>query len=249
MDKLALRHTFKSFFGNTLNVAIIFSVLFATMRGVGMLGTSSDRFLLPLGFLLMIALPFIFLKRNGRRQIGFTKSKTPYDYLLGIAFGALAALFCYLIGFLLFGVSTENWFITIRNSYYTTFPTEGISLWQLFFTFTIPALVFSPIGEEIFFRGFLQESLATKFSYKTSIIIESMLFGGIHIFHHGLIRDVNGIQFFWTSGILWMTLMFCTACGFAIIRKRSNSVYPAMVAHASFNLVMNATIFFILWRK
>jgi CAAX protease family protein len=38
-------------------------------------------------------------------------------------------------------------------------------------------------------------------------------------------------------------LMFVTAYGFAVLRKRSGSIYPAILAHAVFNLVMNGYIF------
>jgi membrane protease YdiL (CAAX protease family) len=41
--------------------------------------------------------------------------------------------------------------------------------------------------------------------------------------------------------------MFSVALMFAWLRKRSGSIYPAIVAHASFNLTMNAAIFAWLW--
>ena len=40
----------------------------------------------------------------------------------------------------------------------------------LHLVFTIPALLFSPIGEEIFFRGFLQQALQTRFGTALSLI-------------------------------------------------------------------------------
>lgn len=246
--KLLLKEGWRQVVDNALVVAVVFSVIFAAIRGLGMLGPSSYRPLIPLGFLLMMALPFIFLNKDGRRQIGFTRSKKSSYYGLGILYGIVAASVCFGVGYLLFDTSPYNWFITIRNYYTNTFPTAGVPTFQLFVIFTIPALTFSPIGEEIFFRGFLQEALINRFSVQKSIILESLLFGLVHIFHHGLVRVDGSIQFYW-SGVLWVGLMFVTAYGFAMIRKVSSSIYPAIVAHTTFNLTMNVFIFSLLLKK
>jgi len=248
MTRLLLKNGWKKVVRNTLVVSVVFSIIFSAIRGLGMLGPSSYRPLIPLGFLLMMALPFIFLNKDGRKQIGFVQSKKVSYYGLGILFGIVAASICFGIGLLLFDTSPDNWFITIRNYYNSSMPTAGIPIFQLFVIFTIPPLIFSPIGEEIFFRGFLQEALTNRFSVRTSIILESLLFGLVHIFHHGLVRVDGVIHFYFWSGILWVGLMFLTACGFAILRKVSASIYPAIVAHATFNLMMNVFIFTFLFR-
>ena len=123
--------------------------------------------------------------------------------------------------------------------------TAGMSLSRLFLIFTVPALLFSPIGEEIFFRGFLQESLTTKFSYQRSMVIDSLFFALIHLFHHGIVKDKTGmVQFYPLSGLIWVFLMFITAMALALLKKKSGSIYPAIVAHAIFNLIMNLCIFY-----
>ncbi len=193
----------------------------------------------------MALTPFIFLNREGRRKIGFVKSNSGKHYLTGIVAGAALALLCYGLGLLLFGQSNENWFVSIKNSYLRTTDTTAMTVQQLFIMFTIPAIIFSPIGEEIFFRGFLQESLATKFSYRNAMIIDSLFFALIHLFHHGIVNDLSGqIHFYPLSGIIWVALMFVTAIVFALLKKISGSIYPAIVSHAVFNLVMNITIFY-----
>ena len=120
-------------------------------------------------------------------------------------------------------------------------------LQTFFIVVTVPALIFSPIGEELFFRGFLQDALQTRFGLQVSMVIESGIFGLVHLFHHGLVRSPDGIHFYPLSGMLWVMLMFLTAYGFAVLRKRSGSIYPAIAAHAVFNLVMNLCIFFFLF--
>ena len=232
-------------FNRLLSIGVIAGILFAAVRAVGTIGPSAYRFILPLGFILMALMPFIFLKKEGRRKVGFSKSKSAKDYLTGIIAGAALALLCYGLGLLLFDQSNDNWFVSIRNSYLRTTDTTGMSLQQQFIIFTIPALIFSPIGEEIFFRGFLQEVLTTKFSYRSAMIIDSLFFALIHLFHHGLVRDREGqIHFYLLSGFIWVMLMFLTAMAFAVLKKSSGSIYPAIVSHAVFNLVMNISIFY-----
>ena len=193
----------------------------------------------------MALMPFIFLNKEGRRRIGFVKSNSGKHYLTGIVAGAALALICYGLGLLLFDQSPDNWFVSIKNTYLRTLGTNDMGVQQLFIMFTIPALIFSPIGEEIFFRGFLQESLATKFSYRNAMIIDSLFFALIHLFHHGIVKDLSGqIHFYPLSGFIWVVLMFVTAIVFALLKKISGSIYPAIVSHAVFNLVMNITIFY-----
>ena len=228
-----------------LMIGIIAGLLFAAIRAIGIIGPPAYRFVLPLGFIVMMLMPFIFLNKEGRRKTGLVKSNYAKYYLIAIAAGASLALVCYGLGWLLFGLSDDNWFVSIKNSYFRTFDTTGMPLQQLFIIFTIPAFIFSPIGEEIFFRGFLQEALATKFSYKLSMIIDSMFFALIHLFHHGIVKDQTGqLNFYPLSGFIWVLLMFVTAMAFAILKKNCGSIYPSIIAHAVFNVVMNVCIFY-----
>ena len=240
---------FKAFWkkrhANALVIGFLFAILFAAIRGFGMLGPRAVSPLIPLGFVVMMILPFIFLTSHGRRQIGLKRSDTLLPYITAILFGALAATLCFGLGILFFGKGPDNWFVTIANYYIRQVPgAMDMPLQRFFFIVTVPALIFSPIGEEIFFRGFLQDALQTRLTLKTSMLIESAIFGLVHLFHHGLVRTNGGIQFCPLSGMLWVVLMFVTACCFALLRKQSGSIYPAIVAHAVFNLTMNYYIFF-----
>jgi membrane protease YdiL (CAAX protease family) len=232
-------------FNRLFSIGIIAGIIFAAARAVGTIGPQAYRFILPSGFVFMALMPFIFLKKESRRRVGLTKSKSGKYYLIGIMAGTALALLCYSLGLLLFDHSNDNWFVSIKNSYLRTTDTTGMSLQLQFIVFTIPALIFSPIGEEIFFRGFLQEALTTKFRYRSAMILDSLFFALIHLFHHGIVRDIAGeIHFYPLSGLIWVMLMFVTAMAFAFLKKSSGSIYPAIVSHAVFNLVMNITIFY-----
>jgi uncharacterized protein len=230
-----------------LVVGVLAGLLFAAARAVGTIGPGAYRFVLPLGFIIMMLMPLIFLNKEGRRRTGFTKSISSLYFWYAIVAGAAMAIICYAAGLLLFGLSADNWFVSIKNSYYNRMNISGMSLMMLFIIFTIPALLFSPLGEEIFFRGFLQEALSQKISYGKAMVIDSLFFALIHLFHHGLVKDVTGlIHFYPVSGFIWVLLMFSTAMVFAWLKKRSGSIFPAVAAHAVFNFVMNLLIFYAM---
>lgn len=222
-------------------------VVFSGMRAVGALGPSHMRWLLPLGFCLMAILPWLLLTANGRRQIGLRKPNNKTSYLLAIVSGAASAFLCFLLGILLFGKTGDNWFVNISNNYKSMMDTSWMSFWMLSLVFTIPAIIFSPIGEEIFYRGVVQKTFEQKFSVSTSTFIECSLFAVIHLVHHGIIKTVNGLAFLPLSGILWMIQMFFVAFMFAWLRNKTGSIFTAILSHMVFNLTMNCTIFLFLW--
>ncbi len=220
---------------------------FGVMRALGALGPSHLRWMLPLGFCLMAILPWVLLSVNGRRQMGLKQPEKKSDYLTGIGCGIGSAFLCFLLGFILFGHSPDNWFANIGNTYKTMMNTTGMPFWMLHLVFTIPAMLFSPIGEEIFFRGILQKTLEQKWSVLISTLIECSLFGVVHLCHHGFIKASNGLEFLPISGALWVIQMFFVAWMFAWLRAKSGSIFVAILAHSFFNLTMNFFIFGFLW--
>jgi membrane protease YdiL (CAAX protease family) len=216
------------------------------MRAVGTIGPAPYRFFLPLGFTLMALLPVIFFSRRGRIKVGFVKARRINFYMAAVFIGSGLAFFCWLLGDLVYSNTSNNWFVSIHTSYLRSMDVSAMPVLQQFIIFTVPAVIFSPVGEEIFFRGFLQESLATKLSYRSAMIIESAFFALVHLFHHGIVRDLNGaVHFYPLSGFIWMLLMFTTAMSFAWLKLKTGSIYPPIIAHVMFNLVMNASIFFL----
>jgi membrane protease YdiL (CAAX protease family) len=204
--------------------------------------------MLPLGFVLMSAVPWVFLNTEGRRQIGLRPPSSSLQYAPAVLGGAAAAIVCFAFGMMLFGDGSDNWFISVASNYRSTMDTSRFSTAKLYFIFTIPALLFSPIGEEIFFRGMLQRSLEERLSVNASTSIECAAFGIVHLCHHGLALGAAGLTIRPVSGALWVVLMFLVALMFSLIRQRSGSLFPAMASHAAFNATMNSVIFSFLWK-
>jgi membrane protease YdiL (CAAX protease family) len=234
-----------------LPLVVPLAVAFAAMRVAGMLGPASLRWMVPLGFVLMTLTPWALLDAEGRRAIGLCGVRSRW-LIPGLLLGAAAAVACGALGHLLFGVGPDNWFVSVASYYRGTMDTTALGGVTLYLIFTTPALIFSPIGEEIFFRGLLQRALEEKLSVRMATWLECAAFGIVHLCHHGLAA-------LWAGGVglslsvrplsaaLWVVLMFLVALMFAQIRKRSGSLYPAIAAHAAFNAAMNAVIFLTLW--
>jgi membrane protease YdiL (CAAX protease family) len=235
--------------GSAWQLAAALAALFAATRVVGVLGPNSLRWLLPLGFTLMALTPFLLLDAAGRRAAGLTWRAPPLMFPVAIVIGGAAAFGCFALGYALFGTGNDNWFVTIGHSYSRMVDTIGWSTARLHLFFTLPAMIFSPIGEEIFFRGYLQYAFEQRFSARVSTIAECAAFGLVHICHHGLLIASTGLVFRAVSGSLWVGLMFFAAMLFAYLRRKSGSLLPAIAAHATFNLVMNLTIFGFLWGR
>jgi membrane protease YdiL (CAAX protease family) len=231
-----------------LLLVLSFALLFAAMRGAGMLGPATLRWMLPASFVVMTLMPWLLLTPGGRCAIGLRRPASWRALAPAMLAGAGAAFACGALGLLLFGHSLDNWFVTVAASYRGMMNTSAFSISMLHLVFTLPALLFSPIGEEIFFRGVLQRALEQRFSARSSTALECAAFGLVHLFHHGLVFGAAGMFIRPVSGALWVTAMFLTAALFATLRQRSGSLFPAMAAHAAFNATMNAVIFGFLWR-
>lgn len=244
---LTSRVSWKSSSARGLPVAVALALAFAAMRAAGTLAPAHWRWLLPLGFVCMEASPWLPLSRAGRQQIGLVRPIRLAWFAPSIALGALAALACFALGAIAFGSGEDNRFASIARNYRDTIPRQGFTTLQPFLVATVPALLFSPIGEEIFFRGLLQRALEERFSLRASTGTEALLFGLVHLCHHGLLATAAGIRLLPLSSALWVALMSGAARLFAWLRHRSGSLFPAMAAHASFNLAMNACIFAALW--
>ncbi|MGZ8293859.1 MAG: CPBP family intramembrane glutamic endopeptidase [Telluria sp.] len=230
-----------------LTLVVVLAIGFAAMRAGGMLGPPAVRWLLPVSFTVMALMPWLLMSAEGRRQIGLRRPDRAGSYLPAIALGVLASVACFAAGTALFGRSSDNWFVSIANNYRGILDTTGMSMLQLHLMFTLPALMFTPIAEEIFFRGILQRTLEQHLAASASTAIECAAFALVHLCHHGLFIGATGLGWLPLSGTLWMILMYVTAQVFASVRKRSGSIYPAIASHAAFNLTMNALIFVALW--
>jgi membrane protease YdiL (CAAX protease family) len=196
-------------------------------------------------FILFALLPFLMLTREARFEIGFRKCSLKWivmAFIVGVAISAVV----YASAYLLYEHSNLNWYVVVMN----TFDRNGI-IDQirpnplLFVAFSLPVMIFSPIGEEFFFRGLLHESLAARFSSRVALITDAVFFGVTHLAHYGLLLTSDGVQLL-PSAFLWMALMGACAIRFYQMKHRSGSIWGAVICHSGFNFAMMFIIFYVI---
>ncbi len=190
--------------------------------------------------------PFLFLSKHGRKTIGIQRPQNISWLFLGLFFGVISSILIFYLGTLLYGNSIENWYVYIGKSY--NIP-GGISPHNKFIMFVIMAgtgMIFSPIGEELFFRGIVHSSFAKSVGEFKASIIDSAAFAFTHISHFGLIYTTNKWEFLTFPSAIWVICMFLVSVLFYQCRKKSGSLLGAILCHATFNLGMIYCIFYLL---
>jgi hypothetical protein len=197
-------------------------------------------------FVVMAATPFVFLSCAGRDAIGLRPSSRPLWFIWGPLLGVFAAVVIGLTGILLFDWSPDNWYVSVgqtmvRDPRLAELPPAG-----LFIALAVPAAVFSPIGEELFFRGLLHTTIEEAAGRTTAAASTAISFGLIHVLHHGIAVTADGWRAFPLSGSIWFALVVGLSLSFTVCRIRSGSIWPAVAAHSAFNIAMVIFIVF-LW--
>ena len=110
---------------------------------------------------------------------------------------------------------------------------ESINITDLEQLFSLPSIffivIFQPIGEEIFFRGFLLDKINAMAGRETAIVLTSILFGIAHLTYGNIYPAIM-------TGILGLILAY-------MVLKTKNLV-TAIVAHIFFN-VASVTLYII----
>lgn len=232
-------------YGTLFGVLLI--VLFGIPRFVIVLraNMTGDYSILSLVFLLMWVTPFVFLTKQGRADIGMRKPKKPIWILYALVLGVIACVVVYLIGTVLYDTSISNWFEYISHSYQqqlTSASSDDKIIY--FFIFSFIAMTFSPIGEELLYRGIIHQTIARSHGNTKAMIADGSAFALTHLAHFGIVFHDQQWSFLVVPAILWVILMFLVSVLFSICRDRSGSILGAIICHAAFNVMMMYCIFY-----
>lgn len=199
-----------------------------------------------LHFIALMGTPFLFLTPNGRNSIGLRAPLGLKWLLYAVVFGVMAAVAMGALGTLLYGPSPNNWFVGIGMTLLANpqFGDLDFTTGEMFLALAVPAALFSPIGEEIFFRGVVHELIAADWSHKTAAVSTSIVFGVMHLFHHGVTVGPGGLEIRVVSGLIWVLLTVALSVMFTVFRLRSRSIWSAVVCHSAFNVTMIGVIVF-----
>lgn len=235
----------KRFWTNLLGppwvIALIIFALVAAIRFVAFLSPYSLQELFFLQAIGLWALPFVILTEKGRRQIGLTAAGTTTGPLLmGALTGAACGLVFFTLGTEIYGNSANNWDLSIRVYLHLDEMRGLMSPVELFVLYALPAMFLNPIGEEILFRGFMQESFSSRFNRAFATLVSSLLFGMLYLYLHGISHDAAGFHLRLASAALAIVLMAFIGTAFSLCRALSGSLWAAIAAHAAFNVAILA---------
>jgi membrane protease YdiL (CAAX protease family) len=246
-EPLELSRPSRRLFPSPLSLVLLLFVVLTGIRAYGYFGSDLMHGpIVTVSFMLMWAVPLVFLSPYGREQIGFKRAFSWKWSGVGILLGAAAAGFCYALGMLLYGKSDQNWFVSVAYAFQTDERITQLPRHTAFIAFTIPAVLASPIGEEIFFRGVAEQAHRDRMSQRSAACFAAALFALAQLIHHGIYRDFDGVELLPVSGSIWFALMFGTGLVFSFVRQKAGSIWTAVLAHAAFNLVVNVAIFYSL---
>ena len=201
-----------------------------------------------IGLIMLVSavIPFIFLSKYGRIKIGISRPKNYSWLFIAFALGLIASLILYEIGHFLYGGTLENWYVYIGKSYKIPSVISSHDKRVLFTVMVLTGMTFSPIGEELFFRGIVHSSFAESIGDKKASIVDSAAFAITHISHFGLVYVYYQWNLYPIPMIIWVLSMFLVSLLFFLCKNRSGSLTGAVIAHAGFNAGMIYCIFFLL---
>lgn len=201
-----------------------------------------------IGMIMLISAiaPFIFLSKYGRKIIGISKPGNYRWLLIAFIAGLIVSFAIYFLGAGLYGSSYENWYAYIGKSYHIPAGINANDKQVLFIIMALTGMTFSPIGEELFFRGIVHASFAKSIGGKRASAVDSAAFALTHISHFGLVFINNQWSFLPIPTLIWILSMFLVSVLFFICKQYSSSILGAIICHAAFNLGMIYCIFYLL---
>ena len=248
MRKSELKPYWENLFKFNWKFGLILILLICVPRFILVLKANQSGNYGPIGAIMFVSalVPFFFLNKNGRQKIGIKGTNKLGGLILALTVGIAFSFLLYYVGKELYGGSYQNWYEYIGKSYKIP---EGISGKDKLILFSIMAgtgMIFSPIGEELFFRGIVHGSFAKSIGDKKASIVDSLAFATTHIAHFGLVFVNDTWSFFPISTLIWVSGMFLVSVLFFRMKELTGSLMGAIFCHAGFNLGMIYSIFYLL---
>ena len=243
-----LRSFWRKFFNFNWKFGLVLILIVCIPRFVLVLNANETANYSFIGLTMTISaiIPFIFLSKYGKKVIGLTKPKTFSWLILAFIIGLIFSILLYFLGELIYKNSFENWYFYIGKSYNIPSEIKANDKLIMFVIMAITGMIFSPIGEELFFRGIVHSSFAKSFGNFKASIIDSFAFALTHISHFGLVLINNEWKFFTVPTIIWVVSMFLVSILFYLCRKKTGSLLGAVICHSAFNLGMIYCIFYMI---
>ncbi len=243
------RRLFREWLGFNVRTGALLIIFFGVVRMALVLqsNVTGSYQAVSIVFVAMAALPWILLTRHGRRRVGIVRPRRWRWVLPGIVAGGLACMVVFAVFTALWGDSTQNAFVYIGGTYSAVPADVGSADRAIYFAiFAFIGVTFSPIGEELLYRGVAQEGFAAKLGTTKAALIDAAAFALVHLAHFGVVYFAGAWAFLPGPSALWLVAMFCCSLIFHSFRLLTGSILGAIASHAGFNLAMTFAIFYWL---
>lgn len=197
-------------------------------------------------FFLMWFTPLIFLTRHGRKEIGIKRPKKYISLLYSFIAGTFACIAIFILSHLIYGNSLNNPFVYMANASSIPDNLFGSDKLIFFIIAVIPCMLFSPIGEELLYRGVIHGSFTSKFGEIKASYFDGLAFAITHLAHFGIIYSLGTWTFLPLPSLLWILSMFFVSQVFFRCKQMCDSIYGAILSHAGFNFGMMYLMFYHL---
>ena len=174
--------------------------------------------------LVVLWLCIVFLlQKTGRRTIGLCAPVHWGWWLAAPIIGLLMVGLTAAVLWLLFGWTEQNLFYGMAHAVGWSFNLPGSQspLWARWALLAF-AWLSSPFLEELIFRGFAQSIYGQKIGIGWAILIQSVLFALVHPF----------------NSLSWPLSIFAAGVMYGLLTKYSQSIWPAVLAHITYNLAI-----------
>jgi membrane protease YdiL (CAAX protease family) len=249
MTTLTVRAPFRSLLPLNLRTGILLLILFGLVRVALVLqaNVTGSYQAVSVVFVAMIALPWVLLTREGRRRIGLVRPTRRRWIVPAVMAGVAMALAVHYAAAAVWGHSLSHPFAYIALSYSSVpaSPSDDDRL-IYFIIFAVIGMLFSPIGEEVLYRGVAHESFAAQLGDRRAALIDAAAFAVTHLAHFGVVFVAGARAFLPLPALFWVAAMFAASLVFYGFRQLTGSLAGAVASHAGFNLAMNWVIFYAL---
>lgn len=195
-------------------------------------------------FMVMWFTPFIFLTKYGRKQMGMKRPNHYWQLLFSFIIGILSCGIVFGIFYLLFPDPSVNAFAYISKAGAMPAGINDSDRFVYFIIASVPSMIFSPIGEEFFYRGVIHGSFVDRFGETKASVFDSLAFAFTHLAHFGIIYSAGIWHFLPFPSLIWVLSMFFVSQVFFRCKQMCNSITGAIFSHAGFNFAMMYFIFY-----
>lgn len=185
------------------------------------------------GSLLIVWLyPFVFSGSDGRREAGIRLPKAWYWWIIAPFAGGFLAAGTVSLAWITLGLSDTSWLVQYAKDLDWRLGVVPSDLHPAtkFWFLALPVLVTTPLAMEILYRGYIQCVLQEKTTGSNAAFLQAGIFTLIaQLFYTGYSADVLA---------LWLPSTLVVAWVFGLIRYKSESIWPGVLAHITYSYLV-----------